>query len=117
MPKASQEIYRAAELDKFLTHDFETLAQTINEREPILDQIHRNFNANSSQPLVIRLSTMTVKEKVLEAVNSLPEDAGVEDAMERLLLIAKIERGLEQADSGKLISNEEVKQRVSKWLK
>lgn len=60
---------------------------------------------------------MTTKERVLEAVRSLPEDAEIEDAMERLLIIAKIERGIEQADSGQLLSHEEVKQRVSKWLK
>jgi predicted transcriptional regulator len=59
---------------------------------------------------------MTTKEKVLEAVKSLPEDAEIEDAMERLLVIAKIERGIEQADSGQLLSHEEVKQRASKWL-
>lgn len=59
---------------------------------------------------------MTVKEKVLEAVKSLPDDAQVEDAMERLLVIAKIERGIEQADAGRLISHDDVKQRLAKWL-
>ena len=37
---------------------------------------------------------MTTKELVLEAVRSLPEDANIEDAMEKLLVIAKIERGI-----------------------
>jgi predicted transcriptional regulator len=59
---------------------------------------------------------MTVKDKMLEAVRSLPDDAGIEDAMERLLFLAKIERGLEQADSNQTIAHEEVKQRLSKWL-
>lgn len=63
------------------------------------------------------MRAMTTKEKVLEAVNSLPEDAGIEDAMESLLVIAKIERGLEQADSGNLLQHEEVKQRLAKWLR
>jgi predicted transcriptional regulator len=60
---------------------------------------------------------MTVKEKMVKAVASLPEDASVEDAMERLLFLAKVERGLEQADSGRTLSHEEVKERMSKWLK
>ncbi len=63
------------------------------------------------------MRAMTTKEKVLEAVISLPEDAGIEGAMERLLVIAKIERGLEQADSGNLLQHEEVKQRLAKWLR
>lgn len=62
------------------------------------------------------INPMTVKEKVLEAVKSLPDDAQVEDAMERLLVIAKIERGIEQADAGRLISHDDVKQRLAKWL-
>lgn len=37
--------------------------------------------------------------------------------MERLLLLAKIERGIQQADSGQTISHAQVKERMAKWLK
>lgn len=60
---------------------------------------------------------MTTKEKVLQAVNNLPDDASIEDAMDRLLLLAKIERGLQQADSEQTIAHSEVKERMAKWLK
>ena len=60
---------------------------------------------------------MNTKELVLRAVKDLPDNALVEDAMERLLLLAKIERGIEQSDAGETISHDEVKQRLSKWLK
>lgn len=50
-------------------------------------------------------------------MNSLPDDASIEDAMDRLLLLAKIERGLQQADSGQTIAHSEVKERMAKWLK
>ncbi|MBX3291613.1 MAG: hypothetical protein KF881_01840 [Acidobacteria bacterium] len=60
---------------------------------------------------------MTTKDLVIEAVKDLPDDAAIEDAMERLLLLAKIERGIEQADSGKTISHEQLKNRMAKWLK
>ncbi len=60
---------------------------------------------------------MTTKEKVIHAVRDLPDDASVEDAMERLLLPAKIERGIQQADSGQTIGHAEVKERMAKWLK
>lgn len=60
---------------------------------------------------------MTIKEKVLQAVQNLPDDAAIEDAMERLLFMAKIERGLQQADEGQTISHDEVKERAAKWLK
>jgi predicted transcriptional regulator len=60
---------------------------------------------------------MTTKKKIIEAVEDLPDDATIEDAMERLLFLAKIERGLEQADAGKTISHMDVKERMAEWLK
>lgn len=60
---------------------------------------------------------MTTRERIINAVKDLSEDAQIEDAMERLFLLKKIERGLQQADSGRTIPHEEVLQRVSKWLK
>lgn len=60
---------------------------------------------------------MTTREKVIQAVQDLPDDASVEDAMERLLLLAKIERGIRQADAGEMMSYAEVKERMAKWLK
>ena len=60
---------------------------------------------------------MSTKEKVVRAVQALPEDASVEDAMERLLFLAKIEKGLQQADSGQTVSHLQVKEKMSKWLK
>jgi predicted transcriptional regulator len=59
---------------------------------------------------------MTTKKRVLQAVQDLPDDASIEDAMERLLLLAKLDRGIEQADSGKTISHGQVKERMAKWL-
>ena len=55
---------------------------------------------------------MNTKELVLEAVRDLPDNAPVEAAMERLLLLAKIGRGIELADAGLTISHDEVRSRV-----
>jgi len=52
---------------------------------------------------------MTTQERVVQAVASLPDDASIEDAMERLLLPAQIDRGLEQADAGQVIPHAQVK--------
>ena len=42
--------------------------------------------------------------------------ASIEDAMERLLLLYKIEMGIQQADQGKTVSHDEAKHRMRKWL-
>lgn len=60
---------------------------------------------------------MTTKQKVVQAVQNLPDDASYEDAMERLLFLAKVERGLQQADAGQTIAHQKVKQKMKKWLK
>ena len=60
---------------------------------------------------------MTTKEKVMKAVRGLPPNASVEDAMERLLFLAKIEKGLAQADSGQIIPHDRVREKMAKWLK
>jgi len=60
---------------------------------------------------------MTTKEKILQAVNNLTDDISIEDAMDRLLFMAKIERGLHQADAGQTIPHSEVKERMAIRLK
>jgi hypothetical protein len=37
----------------------------------------------------------------LDAIEQLPEDATVEDAIERLVVLAKVERGLAELDAGR----------------
>ena len=60
---------------------------------------------------------MTIKEKLIQVVQDLPEDASIEDAMERLLFLSKIEKGLQQADAGQTISHDQLKGKMAKWLK
>ncbi len=60
---------------------------------------------------------METKQLILKAIEGLPDDASVEDALERLYLFYKVERGLRQADRGELISQEEARQRMARWLK
>jgi predicted transcriptional regulator len=53
-----------------------------------------------------------VKQRLLDAVRGLPEDATVEDAMEQLYFLAKVEEGLRQAEAGETVSHEEAKRRI-----
>ena len=56
-------------------------------------------------------SSATTKEKILEALQGLPADATVEDAIERLVFMAKVEEGLTELDAGQGVPHEEVKRR------
>jgi len=59
---------------------------------------------------------MTAKEQILKAMSELPDDASIEEAMDHLYLLYKIERGIRQADAHQKITQEEAKARMGKWL-
>ncbi len=54
----------------------------------------------------------SAKQRVLEAMQKLPADATLEDAIEQLVFLAKIERGLGELDAGKGVDHAEVKRRL-----
>ena len=54
---------------------------------------------------------MTVKELALELIEQLPDDATWEDAESAIYVRASIERGLKDADGGRMTPHEEVRKR------
>ncbi len=60
---------------------------------------------------------MEAKQQILKAIEELPDDASVGDAIDRLYLLYKIHRGLRQANRGEMISQEEARRRMAGWLK
>jgi predicted transcriptional regulator len=59
---------------------------------------------------------MTSKEEILAMIRSLPEDVTIEDVMAALAFRQKVDRGLRELDTGKVIPHAEAKQRLRKWL-
>jgi predicted transcriptional regulator len=57
------------------------------------------------------------KQSAIEVIENLPDDSSYEDIMERLFFLQKVESGLKDIKDGKVISHEEVKKRLSRWLK
>ena len=55
---------------------------------------------------------LNTRDRILEALRDLPQDATVDDAIERLVFLAKIEAGLSELDAGKGIPHHEVKRRL-----
>ena len=54
----------------------------------------------------------SAKQKVLEATEKLPGDATLEDAIERSVLLVKIERGVAELDARQGIDHSEAKRRL-----
>lgn len=54
----------------------------------------------------------TTRDLIREAMEKLPPDATFDDAIERLVFLAKIEAGLVQLDADQGIPHDEVKRRL-----
>jgi hypothetical protein len=50
---------------------------------------------------------MTTKEKAISVINSLSDDATLDDVIDRLYLLRKIELGIAQADAGNVMEHDE----------
>jgi len=48
--------------------------------------------------------------------SDLLHEPSLDDAFEKLHLLYKIHRGIEQADAGQTVSHEEARERLAKWL-
>jgi predicted transcriptional regulator len=57
-----------------------------------------------------------VKEKIIQMIESLPEDATVDDIIAELYFRLQVDAGLKELDEGKWIPHEDVEKRMSKWL-
>jgi len=61
----------------------------------------------------VRMAEYGTKKKILQVVEQLPDDATIEDAIERLYFLAKIDKGLREADAGLTVPHDEVKKRLT----
>jgi predicted transcriptional regulator len=62
---------------------------------------------------LVDMGSSTSRDQILEALQDLPSDATFDDAIERLIFLAKIDAGLNEIDAGKGIPHDEVKRQLS----
>lgn len=58
----------------------------------------------------------TAKQEVSNLLKRLPEDCTLEDVQYHLYVLQKIERGLSDAEEGRVYTQEEVEKMMEKWL-
>lgn len=57
----------------------------------------------------------TAREKITEIVLAQPADATYDEIVRELAFVKMIERGLDDARAGLLVSNEEIVSRIDMW--
>ncbi len=60
---------------------------------------------------------MLTKEKIKTTIDSLPDNFTIEDIIEELIVLDKIEQGLKDVREGRVYTTEEAKKKLDKWLK
>lgn len=60
---------------------------------------------------------MLTKEKVKKTIERLPENFTVDQVIEELVVLNKIEEGLKDLEEGRVFTTDQVKQELKAWLK
>ena len=58
----------------------------------------------------------TAKEEIRKILDSLPDDATWEDVQYSIYVRERIERGRREAEGGKVIGQDEIENRMKRWL-
>ncbi len=57
------------------------------------------------------------KEKALEAVKQMPQDFNLDELIEKLIVIEKIDEGIKQVEEGDVVYHSDVKKKIEEWKK
>jgi hypothetical protein len=59
---------------------------------------------------------LSTKQEIIEMIRGMPDNATVDDVMEKLYVRAKIVSAIKQIDEGKGIPHDQVKEKFKNWL-
>jgi len=59
---------------------------------------------------------MLVKEQVSETIARMPDEFELDDIIDKLIFLDKIEQGLKDSEEGRVYSEEEAAKKLEKWL-
>ncbi len=59
---------------------------------------------------------MLTKESVTKQVETMPESFSLDDLIERLILVEKIETGLKQVQDGQVVKEKELDKEMESWF-
>jgi predicted transcriptional regulator len=60
---------------------------------------------------------MITKERLIQVINRMPEKISLEEVIEELVFLSKIEQGLNDVESGRIYTDSIVAEKMEKWLK
>jgi hypothetical protein len=58
----------------------------------------------------------SIKDKIQSILNQLPDNCSLEDIQYHLYVLEKVHQGLQVADGGNILEQEQVERLLNKWL-
>lgn len=75
-----------------------------------IDAVFLSLNIN-------RIRTMITKTQIINSLDKLPENLTVDQVIDHLIFIEKIQKGMDDSANGRTNTKEEAKQKLKRWLK
>ncbi len=60
---------------------------------------------------------MLTKTSVIETITRFPDNFSIDELVDKMILLEKIEKGMQDADNGRVISEDELEKRIEEWSK
>lgn len=58
---------------------------------------------------------MLTKDKLNRTIRNLPDSFTIDELIDQLIFMEKVEEGFQQSEENKVVSNEDVKAMIDKW--
>ncbi len=58
---------------------------------------------------------MLTKDKLKRSIDNLPDSFSIDELIDQLIFIEKVEEGITQSEEGKTVSNEDIRSLIEKW--
>jgi len=59
---------------------------------------------------------MISKEKLINQIQSFPSELSIDELIDKLVFIDKVEQRVQKSEKGETISEEEIKKEMNKWF-
>jgi hypothetical protein len=60
---------------------------------------------------------MLTKDRIHTTLEQMPDSFSIDELIDQLIFIERIEDGIQQSEEGKVVSNEDVQLMINKWSK
>jgi len=60
---------------------------------------------------------MITKTQLISSLDSLPDNLTIEQVIEHMVFVEKVQKGLSDSENGRINTKEQAKQKLGKWFK